>query len=138
MAMSRAKSSTKTGRPAARPLAARTLPASGCAPASASAPNCCPAPTAPVQATPAHVAALKALAHLGRLRVFFHLVHAGRPLPANEIQTALGLPGPTLSHHLEQLEKVGLIARVRHERFILSSVRRELVVDLVRLLTACC
>ncbi len=84
------------------------------------------------------MAALKALAHLGRLRVFFHLVQAGKPVPAHEIQTALALPGPTLSHHLEQLEKVGLIQRVRHERFIRSSVRRELVVELVRLLTACC
>ncbi len=102
------------------------------------APVCCPVAADPVEATAAHVAALKALAHLGRLRVFFYLVHAGRPLPANEIQTALALPGPTLSHHLEQLEKVGLITRERRERFVLSTVRRELVVDLVRLLTACC
>ena len=99
---------------------------------------CCPPKPAKLIATAEHVAALKALAHLGRLRVFFHLVHAGRPLPANEIQSAVGLPGPTLSHHLEQLEKVGLIERVRRERFILSSVRREMVSDLVRLLTACC
>jgi DNA-binding transcriptional ArsR family regulator len=91
-----------------------------------------------LEVTVAHVAALKALAHHGRLQVFFHLVHAAEPVPVHAIQSALGLPAPTLSHHLEQLEKVGLIQRVRAERFILSSVRRELVVDLVRLLTACC
>lgn len=101
-------------------------------------PACCPAKPPKLIATAEHVAALKALAHLGRLQVFFHLVHAGQPQPVNEIQAALGMPGPTLSHHLEQLEKVGLIERVRQERFILSSVRREMVSDLVRLLTACC
>ena len=63
--------------------------------------------------------------------------HCAEPLPANEIQAALDLPGPTLSHHLEQLEKVGLIERVRRERFIFSSVRREKVADLVSLFTAC-
>ena len=105
-----------------------------CSPSS----GCCPPKPPKLVATGEHVAALKALAHLGRLQVFFHLVHAGKPTPVHEIQAALTLPGPTLSHHLEQLEKVGLIARERQERFILSSVRRELVTDLVRLLTACC
>ena len=94
-------------------------------------------PPTKLVATTEHVAALKALANLGRLQVFFHLVHAAEPLPANEIQAALDLPGPTLSHHLEQLEKVGLIERVRRERFIFSSVRREKVADLVSLFTAC-
>lgn len=99
--------------------------------------SCCP-PGGALRATEEHVAALKALAHLDRLRVFFHLVQAGRETPANEIQSALDLPAPTLSHHLDQLERAGLIERRRQERFILSSVRRDLVVDLVRLLTACC
>lgn len=106
-----------------------------CTPGSCST-NC--APLVPLQAASEHIAALKALAHLDRLRVFFHLVQAKKPLPANEIQTALGLPGPTLSHHLDQLERAGLIERQRQERFILSSVRREMVLDLVRILTACC
>ena len=91
-----------------------------------------------IKATREHVAALKSLAHLGRLRVFFHLVQAKHPLPANEIQSALKLPAPTLSHHLDSLERAGLVERVRQDRFVLSSVRREMVVELVRLLTACC
>ena len=105
--------------------------AKGCAPRCA--PGC-----GPLAATPEHVAAFKALAHLDRLRVFFHLVQAGGPTPANAIQAALALPGPTLSHHLDQLERAGLVERQRQERFVLSAVRRELVVDLVRILTACC
>jgi DNA-binding transcriptional ArsR family regulator len=91
-----------------------------------------------LEATREHVAALKSLAHLGRLRVFFHLVQATRALPANEIQAALRLPAPTLSHHLDSLERAGLVERARQDRFVLSTVRREMVVELVRLLTACC
>jgi DNA-binding transcriptional ArsR family regulator len=106
-------------------------PATSCAPA-------CAVPRGRPKAAPEHVAALKALAHLDRLRVFFHLVRAGEPQQANAIQAALGLPGPTLSHHLDRLERAGLIERRRQERFVLSSVRREMVSDLVRLLTACC
>jgi DNA-binding transcriptional ArsR family regulator len=89
-------------------------------------------------AKPAHAAALKALAHLGRLRVFFCLVQAGKPLSAGDVQAALKLPAPTLSHHLERLERAGLIARRKEDRFIYSEVRRDTVSDLVRLLTACC
>jgi DNA-binding transcriptional ArsR family regulator len=99
---------------------------------------CCPPPARSLEAKPEHVEAFKALAHIDRLRVFFALVRAGCPLPAKDLQAALALPGPTLSHHLEALEQAGLITRERRERFVLSSVRRDLVVDLVRLLTACC
>lgn len=99
---------------------------------------CCPDPVRPLVASKEHVEAFKALAHPGRLQVFFHLVHAGRPLQANEIQTALNVPAPTLSHHLNELEQAGLIERQRKERFIFSTVRREMALELVRLLTACC
>ncbi len=92
----------------------------------------------PLVASKDHVLAFKALAHPDRLRVFFHLVQAGKPLPAGDVQEALDLPGPTLSHYLDQLERAGLIERERQERFILSSVRRDTVSSLVRLLTACC
>lgn len=82
--------------------------------------------------------ALKALAHLTRLRVFFFLVQAGREVAVGEIQESLRIPGPTLSHHLDQLRRAGLVTSRRKERHIFSSVEREMVVDLVRLLTACC
>lgn len=98
--------------------------------------SCCP--STPLIASSGHVAAFKALANPGRLKVFFHLVQIGRELPANEIQSALRLPAPTLSHHLDRLERAGLIDRRKQDKFIYSSVRRDTVTDLVRLLTACC
>ena len=85
-----------------------------------------------------HAEALKALSHLSRLQIFFHLVRSGGEVPAGEIQEALGIAGPTLSHHLELLRRAGLITRRREGRFIYYAVRRETVNELVRLLTACC
>lgn len=82
--------------------------------------------------------ALKALAHVTRLQVFFFLVRARREVPAGEIQEALEVPGPTLSHHLDRLRRAGLVQSRKEERYIYYSVRREMVSDLVRLLTACC
>src|SRR3954469_4436142 len=103
-----------------------------------SASACCPPKAKRLSAKPEHAAALKALAHLGRLQVFFHLVRSGQALAVGDIQAALKLPAPTLSHHLEHLERAGLISRRRADRFIYSEVRRDTVSDLVRLLTACC
>jgi len=95
-------------------------------------------PLATLVGTPEHVDAFKALAHPGRLDVFFALVKARREMAAGEVQEALGIPGPTLSHHLDQLRRAGLVQARRQERFIYYSPRSEMVTDLVRLLTACC
>ncbi len=95
-------------------------------------------PLASLVATPEHVEAFKALAHPGRLDVFFTLVKAGRELTVGEIQEALDIPGPTLSHHLDQLRRAGLVQSRRHERFIHCAVDPKMVTDLIRLLTACC
>ena len=100
--------------------------------------GCCPRVATSLKASAEHVLAFKALAHVGRLRVFFHLVRSGKPLPANAVQSALRIPAPTLSHHLERLEKAGLVVRTKRERFVLSHVKHDIVEDLVRLLTACC
>lgn len=97
-----------------------------------------PLPLARLEANEAHVEALKALAHVTRLQVFFFLVRARREVPAGEIQEALKVPGPTLSHHLDRLRRAGLVQSRKEERYIYYSVRREMVSDLVRLLTACC
>jgi DNA-binding transcriptional ArsR family regulator len=97
-----------------------------------------PLSTARLRADGTHVEALKALAHLTRLQVFFFLVRAGREAAAGEIQEALEVPGPTLSHHLDLLRRAGLVASRRHERHVYYAVNRETVSDLVRLLTACC
>ena len=95
-------------------------------------------PLAKLEATDLHVEAFKALAHLTRLQVFFFLVRAGREVPAGEIQEAVEVPGPTLSHHLDILRRSGLVQSRREERYIYYSVRRDTATALVRLLTACC
>jgi DNA-binding transcriptional ArsR family regulator len=95
-------------------------------------------PLATLVGTPEHVDAFKALAHPGRLDVFITLVKARREMAAGEVQEALEIPGPTLSHHLDQLRRAGLVQARREERFIYYSVGSEMVTDLVRLLTACC
>jgi ArsR family transcriptional regulator, arsenate/arsenite/antimonite-responsive transcriptional repressor len=95
-------------------------------------------PLTALEADAAHADAFKALAHLTRLQVFFCLVRARGEVSAGEIQEAVGVPGPTLSHHLDQLRRAGLIESRKEERYIYYSVRRDTVTALVRVLTACC
>ena len=95
-------------------------------------------PLAQLDANTLHVDAFKALAHLTRLQVFFFLVRARGEVSAGEIQEAVDVPGPTLSHHLDQLRRAGLIESRKEERYIYYSVRRDTVTALVRVLTACC
>lgn len=97
-----------------------------------------PLPLTRLEANETHVQAFKALAHLTRLGIFFFLVRARRAVPAGEIQEALEVPGPTLSHHLDLLRRAGLVQSRREERYVYYSVRREMASDMVRLLTACC
>ncbi len=95
-------------------------------------------PLAKLDANERHVEAFKALAHLTRLQVFFFLVRARREVAVGEIQEALEVPGPTLSHHLDLLRRAGLVESRKEERYIYYSVQRETVTTLVRLLTVCC
>ena len=62
-------------------------------------------PLSQLSADRTHVEAFKALAHLSRLQVFFVLVKAGREMSVGEIQEAVEIPGPTLSHHLDVLRR---------------------------------
>jgi DNA-binding transcriptional ArsR family regulator len=59
-------------------------------------------------------------------------------ISAGELQEALEIPGPTLSHHLAALRRAGLIESRKEERYVYYTVKRDTVTDLVRLLTACC
>jgi len=63
---------------------------------------------------------LAALAHETRLGVFRLLVQQG-PLgmPAGEIAQRLAVPAPTLSFHLKELERAGLVQATRRHRQIL-------------------
>ena len=91
-----------------------------------------------LKASDRHAEAFKALAHLTRLEVFFLLAGAGREMPAGEIAGAIGVPGPTLSRHLDVLRRSGLVTSRREERFIYYTVEPEMTSELVRLLVACC
>ena len=74
-----------------------------------------PLPLAKLEANHAHAEAFKALSHLTRLQIFFFLVRAQGEVAVGEIQEALEVPGPTLSHHLDKLRRAGLIES-RRER----------------------
>src|SRR5262245_57300511 len=95
-------------------------------------------PLAQLSADETHVEAFKALAHLSRLQIFFVLVKSGKEMAVGDIQEAVEIPGPTLSHHLDILRRAGLVQSRKEERYIYYSVQRERVTTLVRLLTACC
>ena len=57
---------------------------------------------------------LEALGNPTRLRIYRTLVKAGDPgLPVGKLQSRLGVPPSTLSHHLKMLLIVGLITQER-------------------------
>lgn len=57
---------------------------------------------------------LKALGHPSRLAILRLVVQGPvSGTPAGEIQARLGLPGSTLSHHLSDLAKAGLVQAAR-------------------------
>ncbi|AFU97258.1 ArsR/SmtB family transcription factor [Simiduia agarivorans] len=60
---------------------------------------------------------LAELGHATRLEIFRLLVKGGHQgLPVGDIQTALNVPGSTLSHHLTRLVTVGLVVQRREGR----------------------
>ena len=95
-------------------------------------------PLKQLEADETHVEAFKALGHLTRLQVFFYLVRAGKEASVGEIQAAVKIPGPTLSHHLDALRRAGLVESRKEERYVYYCVQRETATTLARLLTACC
>lgn len=87
----------------------------------------------------AAVAALGALAQETRLEVFRALVRAGpEGLPAGRIAAALALPAPTLSFHLAQLARAGLVARRREGRRLVYSADFGGMAELIAFLTRDC
>ena len=85
------------------------------------------------------VIALSALAQDTRLAVFRALVEAGPAgLRPGEIATGLALPNATLSFHLGQLRRAGLVAAQRDGRTIVYSADYRRMNELIDFLTANC
>ena len=85
------------------------------------------------------VAALSALAQETRLAVFRLLVREGpEGLPAGEVAARLGVTPATLSFHLAQLERAGLLSSERHSRHIVYRVDLEGTRRLLAFLTEDC
>jgi DNA-binding transcriptional ArsR family regulator len=84
--------------------------------------------------------AFAALAQEHRLQVFRLLVrHAPHGLPAGQIAAQVGVPASTMSTHLAQLERAGLLRSWREQRHILYAVETEGIRQLVLfLIEDCC
>ena len=68
----------------------------------------------------AAIEALGALAQEHRLALFRQLIRAGHEgMPAGAIADALGIPNSSLSFHLSQLSRAGLITQERRHRSII-------------------
>ena len=85
------------------------------------------------------VAALAALAQEHRLQAFRFLVqHGATGAAAGAIAAHLGIPASSLSFHLAQLERAGLIFKVRQSRSLIYSVDFAAMNGLVGYLTENC
>jgi DNA-binding transcriptional ArsR family regulator len=91
-----------------------------------------------METTPA-VRALAALAQETRLEVFRRLVAAGpEGLRSGDIARALGVPAPTMSHHLAQLSDAGLAMSRRSSREVYYAPNIDGIRALVAFLTDDC
>lgn len=86
------------------------------------------------------VGALAALAQEHRLALFRMLVQAGEAgMPAGAIADALGVPNSSLSFHLAQLSRAGLVRQKRQHRSIIYSADYDAMNALVGyLMENCC
>ncbi|HVJ02595.1 MAG TPA: metalloregulator ArsR/SmtB family transcription factor [Sphingomonas sp.] len=86
------------------------------------------------------VSALGALAQEHRLALFRMLVQAGEGgMPAGAIAEALGVPNSSLSFHLAQLSKAGLVRQERRHRSIIYRADYAAMNDLLGyLMENCC
>jgi DNA-binding transcriptional ArsR family regulator len=89
--------------------------------------------------TPKVVEALGALAHEHRLAIYRLLVQRGPDgLPAGTIGERVGLQPSSLTFHLQNLQRAGLIAQRRESRQLFYSADFEVMNGLVGYLTENC
>ena len=86
------------------------------------------------------LSALAALAQETRLAVFRRLVKAGPDgETAGSLAARLAIPAPTLSFHLKELERAGLVAQRRDGRNLIYAARTDTMRDLLAyLMKDCC
>ncbi len=85
------------------------------------------------------VSALGALANESRLAVFRLLVRRGLPgFTPGELTERIDIPAPTLSFHLKELQRAGLIASRREGRFLYYSANFTAMQELIGFLTEKC
>ena len=85
------------------------------------------------------VTQLSALAQESRLSIFRKLVEAGtQGLSAGEISSELGIPPPTLSFHLKDLNQAGLVESERDGRSIVYRASYESMNQLIDYLKQNC
>jgi len=85
------------------------------------------------------IAALAALAQETRMDIFRLLVASGAEgKPAGQIGKQLGLPSATLSFHLNQLRRVGLVTARRRSRSIIYSADYRTMDALMSFLSSAC
>lgn len=86
------------------------------------------------------VRALSALAQEHRLAIFRALIRAGPSgLSAGELARSVGIGATTLSFHIKELDRAGLVRTWRVGRFIRSAVEVEAVRSLLGFLVEeCC
>ena len=85
------------------------------------------------------VTALAALAQDARLAIYRLLVEAGPAgMPAGEIGGCLSIPAPTLSFHLAQLRRAGLVTQRRNGRQLIHAAAFERMNALIAYLTENC
>jgi DNA-binding transcriptional ArsR family regulator len=84
-------------------------------------------------------AALAALAHEQRLRIFRRLVREGpNGLAAGSIAEAVGASPTATSFHLKELDRAGLIHPTRHGRYVRYAIHVEGMRRLLTYLTEDC
>lgn len=87
----------------------------------------------------AAVTALAALAQETRLTVYRLLIEAGpEGMAAGQIGERLKVPGATLSFHLKELARAGLVKSRQEKRFIYYAVDFERMAELMTFLTQNC
>jgi ArsR family transcriptional regulator, arsenate/arsenite/antimonite-responsive transcriptional repressor len=86
------------------------------------------------------ILALGALAHTSRLAIFRLLVKRGpQGYTPGELTQKLGVPAPTMSFHLRELLRAGLVDSRREGRFLYYSAAFERMRGLIDFLTdKCC